>query len=269
LRIRSLADCTIGTLESSIRKRQLIFGEAHLRQILSSYAAYYNEVRTHLALGKDAPAGRAVQRSGTIVAPNLVRAASPLRPDIIFGKDIANSRLIAFDQEGVTFRWKDYRIEGRDRYKLMTLATDEFIRRFLIHVLPKGFHRIRHYGLFARAAGTNNIARARELLDLASRQAKPADNTEPETSSHPCPCCGGRMVIIETFARGSTPRHRPTTPTIAIRIDTSRQRPSHDPAVPLTFSAGRQPASAALAQTYSCPSKLSENLHRPRQPSAR
>ena len=77
---------------------------------------------------------------------------------------IANSRLIAFDQQGVTFKWKDYRIEGRDRYKRMTLATDEFIRRFLIHVLPNGFHRIRHYGLFAKGARADNIARARELL---------------------------------------------------------------------------------------------------------
>jgi hypothetical protein len=136
---------------------------------------------------------------------------------------ISNSRLIAFDQQGVTFKWKDYRIEGRDRYKLMTLTTDEFIRRFLIHVLPKGFHRIRHYGLFAKAADTDNIARARELLAVASRQAEPADDTngnQPPTFSHPCPHCGGRMLIIETFARGSTPR-RPTAPTSPIRIDTS------------------------------------------------
>jgi hypothetical protein len=134
---------------------------------------------------------------------------------------ISNSRLIAFDQQGVTFRWKDYRIEGRGRYQLMTLTTDEFIRRFLIHVLPRGFHRIRHYGLLARAACADNIARARELLAVPKRQAEPANATEPETLSHPCPCCGGRMIIIETFAHGSTPRHRPTDPIIAIRIDTS------------------------------------------------
>src|SRR6201984_3657227 len=77
---------------------------------------------------------------------------------------IANSRLITFDKQGVTFKWKDYRIEGRDRYMHMTLATDEFIRRFLIHVLPKGFHRIRHYGLFAKSSCADNIAHARELL---------------------------------------------------------------------------------------------------------
>jgi hypothetical protein len=133
---------------------------------------------------------------------------------------ISNSRLIAFDQHDVTFRWKDYRIEGPDRYKRMTLATDEFIRRFLIHVLPRGFHRIRHYGLLAKAARADNIARARELLAVQKRQAEPADashGNEPQ----PCPHCGGRMIIIETFARGSMPRHRPTGPMIAIRIDTS------------------------------------------------
>jgi hypothetical protein len=133
---------------------------------------------------------------------------------------ISNSRLVAFDQDGVTFRWKDYRIEGRDRYKVMTLATDEFIRRFLVHVLPRGFHRIRHYGLLARAAGADNIARARELLAVPKLQAEPADATD-DIDPHPCPHCGGRMIIIETFARGSMPRHRPTGPMVAIRIDTS------------------------------------------------
>src|SRR5690348_3836666 len=86
---------------------------------------------------------------------------------------IANSRLIAFDEDSITFKWKDYRIEGRDRYKRMTLATDEFIRRFLIHVLPKGFHRIRHYGLLAKTSGADNIARARELLAGPKPQSKP------------------------------------------------------------------------------------------------
>jgi hypothetical protein len=124
---------------------------------------------------------------------------------------IANSRLIAFDQDGVTFRWKDYRIEGRDRYKLMTLTTDEFIRRFLIHVLPRGFHRIRHYGLLAKAACADNIARARELLAVPIRQAEPADIAD-DNDPHPCPHCGGRMIIIETFARGSMPRRRPQGP---------------------------------------------------------
>ncbi len=133
---------------------------------------------------------------------------------------IANSRLIACDQHGVTFKWKDYRIEGRDRYKQMTLATDEFIRRFLIHVLPKSLHRIRHYGLFAKSACADNIARARELLAVATPEDRPtAATVDPSKPS--CPCCGGRMIIIEVFARGATPRHQPAAPTNHIRIDTS------------------------------------------------
>jgi len=132
---------------------------------------------------------------------------------------IANSRLIAFDEQGVTFNWKDYRIDGRNRYKHMTLATDEFIRRFLIHVLPKGLHRIRHYGLLAKGVCADNIARVRELLVAVNSQSEPtraaADSSKPS-----CPCCGGRMIIIEVFERGATPRHRPTAPT-SIRIDTS------------------------------------------------
>jgi hypothetical protein len=125
---------------------------------------------------------------------------------------IANSRLITFDDKGVTFKWKDYRAKGRDRQKLMTLATDEFIRRFLIHVLPQGFHRIRHYGLFANGRRAENLARARQLLDLPA----PQDETEPTTEAEqppslaqPCPCCGGTMIIIETFEPGHAPRAPP------------------------------------------------------------
>jgi hypothetical protein len=135
---------------------------------------------------------------------------------------IANSRLIAFDDNGVTFRWKDYRAKGRERMKVMTLASDEFIRRFLIHVLPSGFHRIRHYGLFANGGRAENLARARDLLGVPTPQDEPrgADTNadEPPTHSPPCPCCGGRMIIIDTFERGATPRTPPTSP---IRIDTS------------------------------------------------
>jgi hypothetical protein len=130
---------------------------------------------------------------------------------------ISNSRLIGFDRNGVTFKYKDYRADGSTRYKRMTLAPHEFIRRFLIHVLPKGFHRIRHFGLFARSSFSDNIARARELLAAAKPQAQhPQDDP---TRSRACPCCGGQMQIIEVFARGSTPHHKPTTP--IIRIDTS------------------------------------------------
>ncbi|WP_439407878.1 IS91 family transposase [Bradyrhizobium sp. DASA03076] len=133
---------------------------------------------------------------------------------------IANSRLIACDERGVTFKWKDYRIEGRDRYKQMRLGTFEFIRRFLSHVLPKGLHRIRHYGLFAKGACTDNIARARELLAAAKPEGQPTV-AAVDPSKPACPCCGGRMNIIEVFERGAMPRHRPTAPTNHIRIDTS------------------------------------------------
>jgi hypothetical protein len=138
---------------------------------------------------------------------------------------IANSRLVAYDRNGVTFRWKDYRLDGRERFKTMTLPTFEFIRRFLIHVLPSGFHRIRHYGLFASASRSDNIARARELLPTQPppqpRQDTPADADEPKTLDRPCPCCGGRMIVIERFRRGSTPRHWPPVPTPAFRINSS------------------------------------------------
>jgi hypothetical protein len=139
---------------------------------------------------------------------------------------IANSRLIACDRSGVTFRWKDYRAEGRDRQKVMTLTTGEFIRRFLIHVLPSGFHRIRHYGLLASGTRADNIARARRLLDVAAAQPQAGDTdhaeaNEPKSPEHLCPCCGGRMIVIETFQRGSSPRYPPAASTAVIRIDTS------------------------------------------------
>jgi Putative transposase/Transposase zinc-binding domain len=133
---------------------------------------------------------------------------------------IANSRLIARDRTGVTFRWKDYRTDGRDRQKVMTLATGEFIRRFLIHVLPHGFHRIRHYGLLASGTRAGNIARARELLTVAKPEGQPTV-AAVDPGKPTCPCCGGRLVIIEVFARGATPRHQPTAPPIVIRVDTS------------------------------------------------
>ena len=117
---------------------------------------------------------------------------------------IANSRLIAANEKGVTFKIKDYRADGSVRYGSMALATPEFIRRFLLHVLPKGFHRIRHYGLFARPACAANIARARALIAVPSPQPSPAaaDPAEPTAFTHACPCCGGRMILIERFARG-------------------------------------------------------------------
>src|SRR6195256_6792405 len=138
---------------------------------------------------------------------------------------ISNHRLVAADKNGVTFKYKDYRIEGPARYKTMTLATNEFIRRFLIHVLPKGFHRIRHYGLLANGNRAANIAHARKLLAVPSRpkqsETPEAAIEEPRVLPRPCPCCGGRMIIIETFARGATPRCKATPMPPVIRIDTS------------------------------------------------
>jgi putative transposase/transposase-like zinc-binding protein len=139
---------------------------------------------------------------------------------------ISNRRLIACDDNGVTFKWKDYRLDGPERYKVMTLDTHEFIRRFLMHVLPQGFHRIRYYGLLASTTRADNIARVRDLLavpliPIDAIKAANAKPDEPKAPEHACPCCGGRMIIIETFRRGCSPRYRPTAPVPAIRIDTS------------------------------------------------
>ena len=139
---------------------------------------------------------------------------------------ISNRRLISFGEDGVTFRYKDYRRSGSDRQQVMTLATDEFIRRFLMHVLPKGFHRIRHYGLFANGNRAANVARSRELLGAMPRVVEPEEEQtatpdEPRVQPCTCPRCGARMIIIEVFARGCEPRYRPTPAPTSMRIDTS------------------------------------------------
>jgi Putative transposase/Transposase zinc-binding domain len=136
---------------------------------------------------------------------------------------ISNSRLIALDEGGVTFKWKDYRVKGRDRLKSMTLDPAEFIRRFLLHVLPSGFHRIRHYGFLAGAVRADNIERARHLLAAAENAPQPshaeADSQAEDVSpARRCPCCGGRMIIVETF-EGPRPARSPSPS--RIRIDTS------------------------------------------------
>jgi len=130
---------------------------------------------------------------------------------------IANSRLLALDEQGVTFKWKDYRAKERYQHKTMTLDPDEFIRRFLLHVLPSGFHRIRHYGLIANTTRKDNLARARELLI----DEKTIESTDAETNAidavdggdesvtYVCPDCGAPMRIIETFERGQLPRAPP------------------------------------------------------------
>jgi predicted RNA-binding Zn-ribbon protein involved in translation (DUF1610 family) len=135
---------------------------------------------------------------------------------------IANSRLLTLDERGVTFKWKDYRNKGQSRFKTMTLKTDEFIRRFLIHVLPSGFHRIRHYGLLANARRAENIRLARALLidqaEVKDNEKIVSENTkssqdevaEQALATYTCPDCGNPMVIIECFERGQLPRAPPT-----------------------------------------------------------
>ena len=142
---------------------------------------------------------------------------------------ISNRRLLRADAHGVTFKFKDYRIDGPGRYKTMTVHPHEFMRRFLIHVLPKGLHRIRHYGLLANGQRVENIAKARELLRM--KTIDPADDDlcradgddtadAPAVSPRPCPCCGARMLIIETFE--GVCRARPPAPSsVMTRIDTS------------------------------------------------
>jgi hypothetical protein len=122
---------------------------------------------------------------------------------------ISNSRLISFDRRGVTFRYKDYRRSGADRQQVMTISADEFIRRFLLHVLPQGFHRIRHYGLLAGSARKDGIALARRLLGVAPQAEDDALDDPPDVRP-PCPCCGGHMIVIEAFARWQQPRAPPS-----------------------------------------------------------
>ena len=123
---------------------------------------------------------------------------------------ISNARLVCADAKTVAFSWKDYRIKTGDRQKAMRLATSEFIRRFLIHVLPDGFHRIRHYGLLANATRKTNIAKIRTLLEVEQPDQEPQQSAEviPLTLREPCPCCGGPMRIVEIFRRGQQPRSR-------------------------------------------------------------
>jgi hypothetical protein len=137
---------------------------------------------------------------------------------------ISNGRLIKADASSVTFKVKNYRVEGPGRYTTVTLATHEFIRRFLMHVLPKGLHRIRHYGLFANANRAENLARMRELLDMTEPEPETSNATAPETPEplvRRYPWCGGRMLIVEIFRAGAMPRARPSPSTVVIRIDTS------------------------------------------------
>jgi hypothetical protein len=140
---------------------------------------------------------------------------------------ISNRRLVAVGGDRVAFRYKDYRVEGAERWKTMTLDASEFIRRFLVHVLPKGLQRIRHYGLLANANRTAAIAKARELLAVPKAEPPPepeasAKETTPRIWPTPCPCCGKRLLVVEVFGRWATPRHDTSPPIVPIiRIDTS------------------------------------------------
>ena len=126
---------------------------------------------------------------------------------------ISNSRLIALDERGVTFRWKDYRAQGPTRYKTMTLSAEEFMRRFLLHVLPSGFHRIRHYGLLANASRRASLALARKLLHESACSSAQEDSSEDQAGTGSptfvCPHCGHAMIILQTFTRGQTIRAPP------------------------------------------------------------
>jgi len=132
---------------------------------------------------------------------------------------ISNSRLIRMDQSGVTFRVKNYRLQGSGRHTTMTLQTAEFIRRFLIHVLPKGQHRIRHYGFFGNGNRAANIALIRNLLrakapdnDHSDGRCDASADEQHRVLALPCPCCGGRLIIIEAFAPNHHPGQQPRAP---------------------------------------------------------
>ena len=135
---------------------------------------------------------------------------------------IANSRLVAMDRHGVTFRWKDYRARssGKAWQKTMTLTAPEFIRRFLLHVLPDGFHRIRHYGLLAKGPRAPDLGRLRAMIALQTGEAAPPapEPTPAEPEPQTCPGCGGRLRIVEVFRRGCAPR---TTVTGRLWMDSS------------------------------------------------
>jgi hypothetical protein len=157
-----------------------------------------------ILLSRTSPVARVVYAKPPFAGPEAVLAYLARYTHRVA---ISNRRLIAFDEAGVTFRYKDYRRNGPERHQVMTLAPHEFMRRFLLHVLPHGFHRIRHYGLLASATRKASIARARELL--AVPPPEPAGLAEAPDPTPLCPCCGGRMRIVEIFGRWCQPRAPP------------------------------------------------------------
>jgi hypothetical protein len=164
-----------------------------------------------ILLSRTSPDARVVYAKAPFAGPEAVLAYLSRYTHRVA---ISNQRLIAYDETGVTFHYKDYRRDGPERQRVMTLAPHEFIRRFLLHVLPHGFHRIRHYGLLASSARKADIARARELLAGAPARSEPetVEASQPLDWRPPCPCCGGRVRIIETFERWMQPRAPPRAP---------------------------------------------------------
>ena len=160
-----------------------------------------------ILLSRTSPVARVVYAKPPFAGPEAVLAYLSRYTHRVA---ISNRRLISFDETGVTFRYKDYRRDGTDRQRTMTLSPDEFIRRFLLHVLPKGLHRIRHYGLLASAGRKANVALARQLLAV-SAPAEPEEPAPPSDPRPPCPCCGGRMVVIEIFQRAGQARAPPAS----------------------------------------------------------
>jgi hypothetical protein len=193
-----------GLAETHAAGRLALFGELGRLRSRSAFAAYLTPLRKKNWFVYAKPPFAGPEAVLAYLARYTHRVA------------ISNSRLIALDEHGVTFRYKDYRHDGRRRLRTMTLAPDEFIRRFLLHVLPKGFHRIRHYGLLASATCKTNVARARELITAPTPSielpAKHDDAGTPDPGAEhcpPCPCCGGRMIIVEIFKREGAPRGPP------------------------------------------------------------
>jgi hypothetical protein len=162
-----------------------------------------------ILLSRTSPVARVVYAKPPFAGPEAVLAYLARYTHRVA---ISNQRLLAFDQTGVTFRYKDYRRDGADRQRVMTLGADEFIRRFLLHLLPLGFHRIRHYGLLAASARRSSLVRARELLAVAPPPNDVDLTEQPFDARPPCPCCGGHMIIIEVFARCGQPRAPPQAP---------------------------------------------------------
>src|ERR1700739_789055 len=182
---------------------------------------------------------------------------------------ISNRRLVAAGSEAIAFRWKDYRLNGAHRWKTMHLHPHEFIRRFLLHVLPKGFHRIRHYGLFASTNRAQSIATARALLNVPPPDADPQEQPDvaphtPRVLPYPCPCCGARMIVIETFAPGCQPSWRPTL----ISLDTSLARPPISVAAFQFQCAGSTPAVPSLHPIASISARIAHRCAPNARPNA-